>query len=334
MRVGVVGCGHWGKNYVRVLDQLPGVSVPLASDLEVANRRFVSERFHRVVATDDTDALLRSPELDAVVIATPAASHHDLAARAIEHGKHLIVEKPLALDAGDCERLTAAAEARGLVLLVSHTFLYNDSIHAIKELLRQEESGDVYYLTARRNHLGLIRHDVGVLWDLAAHDVAVFSWLLDREPEAVCAVGGSFLRDDKEDVAFVTLFYPGGSLGHIQASWVDASKVREMVVITSRRRIVFDDLDNLESVRVFNKGISIERDVESFGEFQFRLRDGDILSPRVERREPLRTLCEHFVDCVRGGRKPLSDGHNGTAVVRVLAAAARSMAEGGRRVLL
>jgi predicted dehydrogenase len=332
MRVGIIGCGHWGKNYVRIFDQLSRVEVVGAADRLDTNLAFVSERFPRVSITRDPDSLLEDPEIDAVVIATPAASHYEIAARAIEAGKHVIVEKPLALEPAECERLTEEADTRRLILMVGHTFLYNDSIRKIKEIVQQEETGEVYYLTSRRNHLGKIRDDVGVLWDLPAHDVSIFSYLLEREPVAACAVGSSYLRADREDVAFMTLFYPGGTIGHIQASWVDANKIRELVLITGKRRIEFNDLDNLESVRIFEKGISIEHDVESFGEFQYRLRDGDILSPKVERSEPLKNLCEHFVECVQEGKRPLSDGVNGTQVVRVLKAASTSMAEGGRRV--
>lgn len=251
---------------------------------------------------------------------------------AIDAGKHLIVEKPLALDPLECERLTEKAAASGLILLVGHTFLYNDSVRLVREILEQPETGDVYYLTSRRTHLGKIREDVGALWDLAAHDISIFSYLLGCQPERVCAVGGSYLREGRDDVAFLTLMYASGVVGNIQVSWVDANKIREIVLITGKRRIEFNDLDNLESVRIFEKGISIERDVDSFGEFQYRLRDGDIRSPRVERREPLLNLCLHFIECVKDGVRPRSDGENGTQVVRVLKAASESMRQGGLQV--
>jgi predicted dehydrogenase len=332
MRVAIIGCGHWGKNYVRIFDQLSGISGVDVADPRASHLDFIGERFQRASVTADCESLLRNPEIDAVVIATPASSHYPIAIRALESGKHLLVEKPLALDPVECERLIHEADVRGLVLMVGHTFLYNDSIRKIKEVVQQEETGEVYYLTARRNHLGTIREDVGVLWDLAAHDVSIFSYLLGRDPTAVSAVGSAHLLAGREDVAFVTLFYPGGAVGNIQASWVDAHKIRELVLITAKRRIEFNDLDNLESVRVFEKGICIERDVDSFGEFQYRLRDGDIFSPKVERREPLKTLCEHFVECVKKGERPLTDGPNGTQVVRVLKAASESMAKGGRQI--
>jgi predicted dehydrogenase len=332
VRLGIIGCGHWGKNYVRVFDQLPGIHVAQVADRIPENLAYVSERFPRALITDDYETLLADREIDAVVVATDATSHYRIANAAIEAGKHLIVEKPLALDPEECDRLTESAAARDLTLMVGHTFLYNDSVRMVREILQQPETGEVYYLTSRRTHLGKIREDVGALWDLAAHDISIFSYLLGYQPESVCAVGGSYLRDDRDDVAFLTLMYANGVVGNIQVSWVDANKIRELVLITGKRRIEFNDLDNLESVRVFDKGISIEHDVESFGEFQYRLRDGDIRSPRVERREPLLTLCQHFIECVREGLRPRSDGANGAEVVRVLRAASESMGQGGVQV--
>ncbi len=332
MRLGIIGCGHWGKNYVRVFDQLSGVHVAQVADQLAENLAYVSERFPRASITADYHSLLADPDIDAVVVATGAASHYEIANAAIDAGKHLIVEKPLALDPLECERLTEKAAASGLILLVGHTFLYNDSVRLVREILEQPETGDVYYLTSRRTHLGKIREDVGALWDLAAHDISIFSYLLGCQPERVCAVGGSYLREGRDDVAFLTLMYASGVVGNIQVSWVDANKIREIVLITGKRRIEFNDLDNLESVRIFEKGISIERDVESFGEFQYRLRDGDIRSPRVERREPLLNLCLHFIECVKDGVRPRSDGENGTQVVRVLKAASESMRQGGLQV--
>jgi predicted dehydrogenase len=332
LRIGVIGCGPWGKNYVRTFNERPGARVLRAADLVRTNLDFLVERDPQLAVSREYGDVLTDPRIDAVVVATPAATHFEIAREAIAHGKHLIVEKPLALDVAECEELTRRAVERGVVLMVGHTFLFNDSVVKIKELLESGDTGAVYYLTARRNHLGKIREDVSVLWDLPAHDISIFSYLLGEEPAAVSAVGGCYLREGREDVTFLTLRYPGGAVGHVQTSWIDASKIREIVVITGRRRIEFDDLDPLESVRVYEKGITAERDVESFGEFNYRLRDGDILSPRIERREPLRNLCQHFLDCVSEAKPPRADGTNGTNVVRVLKAAEASLARRGAEV--
>ncbi len=333
MKVGLLGLGHWGRNYLRVLQEA-GLEVAGVADSDPARLVDLSRRWGALALTTDADDLLRDPGIDAVVVATPASTHAAFAARALEHGKHVLVEKPIALDVAGAERLLELAAHGGRTLMVGHTFLYHDCVRALRELVQSPESGAVYYLTSRRNHLGLIRADVSALWDLAPHDVSMFLYLLGERPAWVSANEGRFLRPDLGDAAFVTLGFSGGVVGRIEVSWVDAHKVRELVVVTDRRRLVFDDLDAMEPIRIYEKGVTIERDAESFGEFRFLLRDGAIVSPRIVQREPLRNLVDHFADCVAHGKTPLSDGAAGLEVVRVLAAAQRSIALGGARVEL
>jgi predicted dehydrogenase len=332
LKIGLIGCGHWGKNYLRVLDDMPEVRLLRVADENGGVLDQLKERHPHIEFTSEAEWVLRDSHIDAVVIATTASTHYPIARQAIERGKHCIVEKPLALEASECEELTELAKRGGLTLMVGHTFLYNDTVRKMREMLLEEESGSLYYLTARRNHLGLIRDDVDALWDLAAHDIAIFSYLVGHHPTSVSAVGRSYLREDRDDVTFLTLSYPGGVVGNIQVSWLDASKIREVVAITQRRRLVFDDLDNLESLRIFEKGISTQADADSFGEFQYLLRDGDILSPSIRRREPLRNLCNEFLECVRSGNAPLTGGADGTMVVRALRAAAESRMKHGQEV--
>jgi len=334
LRVGVIGCGYWGKNYVRVFDELPNSSVDQVADKVQGNLDKIKAKHPTLKVADGHLKLLDNPEIDACVIATTASTHYEIAKDAIERGKHLLIEKPLALEPAECESLTKMAKEAGIKLMVGHTFLYNDSIRMMKNLLQDKESGDVYYLTARRNHLGTIREDVSALWDLAAHDVAIFSFLLDQQPISVSAVGGYYLRDDREDVCFINLRYPNGVVGNIEVSWVDANKIREVAAITGKRRIVFDDLNFLESVRVFEKGISLDRSVESFGEFQYLLRDGNIFSPKIDRREPLKTQCQHFIECIDGKSDLLTPGESGTNNIKTLKAAEISMSQNGNEVII
>lgn len=334
LKVGLIGCGHWGKNYLRVLNDMPEIRLVRVADQNGPLLDHMKERHPRVEFTTEAEWVLRDRNIDAVVVATHASTHYPIAQQAIEHGKHCIIEKPLALEPSECEALTELAERRGVTLMVGHTFLYNDTVRKMREVLQHEESGNLYYLTSRRNHLGLVREDVDALWDLAAHDIAIFSYLVGHHPISVSAVGRSYLRAERDDVIFLTLSYPDGVIGNIQVSWLDASKIREVVAITQRRRIVFDDLDNLESLRIFEKGISSHPHADSFGEWQYLLRDGDILSPAIHRREPLRNLCSEFVECVRSGSAPLTGGADGTMVVRVLKAAAESRGKHGQEVPL
>ena len=332
LRIGVIGCGYWGKNYVRVLEELPEIKLMGIADKVPANLEAIKRKFPFIENYPDHTAIINNSEIDAYVIATTASTHYEIAKDAITRGKHLLIEKPLALEPDECDELTRMAEKAGTVLMVGHTFLYNDSIRMMKELVQAEESGKIYYLTSRRNHLGTIREDVSALWDLAAHDVAIFSYLMGQDPVAVSAVGGYYLREDREDVCFMSLRFPDNVIGHIEVSWVDANKIREVVVITGKRRIVFDDLNNLESIKVFEKGISLDRSVESFGEFQYLLRDGNIFSPKINRREPLKTQCLHFAACIDGKETPLTPGSSGAMNIRTLKAAVKSMASNGNEV--
>ncbi|MBU0673516.1 MAG: Gfo/Idh/MocA family oxidoreductase [Proteobacteria bacterium] len=334
MNIALIGCGYWGKNYLRVLDELAETNLVEVVDQNPAVLAQVKNKYPLIQTSTDYTATLAKSNIDAVVVATTASTHLPIAEEAIRNGKHLLVEKPLTIDPADCLRLTERAEKAGVLLMVGHTFLYNDSVRKMKDILKEDASGEIYYLTARRNHLGTIREDVSALWDLAAHDIAIFTYLLDQEPLSLSAVGGCYLREGREDVCFMTLNYPGGVMGHIQVSWVDANKVREVIAITGKRRVLFNDLDSLESIRVFEKGISFDEGAESFGEFQYLLRDGNIFSPKVERKEPLKNQCLHFVHCIEDGSRPVSDGRNGTMVVRVLRAASESMRQHGKEVFI
>ena len=326
----MIGCGRWGKNYVRVLGELDRAArVVEIYDQDPATAEGVRERFPLISVATELDRMLENPNIDAVVIATPATTHAGLAARALRAGKHVMVEKPLATVLDDAVEVHNLALERKRTLMVGHTFRYNDAVKKVREIVAGADFGRPYYLAARRNHLGLIRPDVSVIWDLAPHDLEIFSWIVGAQPRTVSAVGASFLKADRPDVAFATLSYSNGVVGNIQVSWIDSNKIREVVVIGDRRRVVFNDLDALEPVRVFEKGIEVSGDVNSFGEFKLQLRDGDIYSPKVDMREPLRVQCEHFIECIRDNRAPLTDGADGADVVATLEAIDRSMASGG-----
>jgi predicted dehydrogenase len=236
-------------------------------------------------------------------------------------------------NAADAEALTTLAETKGVTLMVGHTFLYNPGVQKLKDYIDQGQMGRVYYLYARRTNLGPIRHDVNALWDLAPHDISIFNYLLDSVPEWVSAVGARVLRNGREDVGFISLGYRDGIVGHIHVSWAEPNKVREVVVVGSDRRIVFDDMNPLERVRVFDKGVApVMAEPASYGEYQFLMRDGDIVSPRVEVSEPLRNQCSHFLECVKGDRRPLTGGQQGYDVVRVMEAIDRSIERQGAPV--
>src|SRR3954453_3769340 len=244
------------------------------------------KRFPAVFATTDIDALLTCPAIDAVVICTEAASHFSLALRCLDAGKHVLVEKPLTTKVNEAQELTTFADSKRLTLMVGHTFVYNSAVRKLKEYV-SEAPDEVYYLHARRTNLGPVRRDVNALWDLATHDIAIFNYLLDKSPEWVSAVASRVLRNGREDVGFISLGYPNNLVGHIHVSWADPNKAREVEVVCSDKRIIFNDLSGLEQVRVFQKGIRpMVAEPANYGEYRLQIRDGDILSPKIEVSEP------------------------------------------------
>jgi predicted dehydrogenase len=331
----VVGCGYWGRNYVRVLHELGSTRVIGVCDREAATLKTIGAAFPDVRLVTSLDEGLKLPGVEAVVVATPASTHCAVASRCLRAGLPVLVEKPLAVSTAEADILIGLATWHDVTLMTGHTFVYNAAIRKMKQYIDVREAGRIYYLYARRTSLGPIRTDVNALWDLAFHDVSIFNYLLDAEPEWLSATGASVLGAELQDVGFVSLGYPGGIVGHIHVSWADPNKRREVVVVGSRKQICFDDLNALERVRVFNKGVTaVTPSAPNYGEFMFQLRDGDIVSPMVEVSEPLKNQCAHFVDCVRTGRRPLTDATAGRSIVRIMEAVDQSVARRGEPVAI
>lgn len=331
-RVTVVGCGYWGTNYVRVLSELPDARIAGVCDQRTNRLDDVARRFPGVPLTTDVDEALADDQADAVVVCTQAATHRELAGRALEAGKHVLVEKPLTIDVAEADELIELADRAGRVLLTGHTFLYNEGVKHVKRLIGRGELGRTYYLYATRTNMGPFRSDVNALWDLAPHDIAIFNHLVGDVPRWVSAVGARVLANGREDVGFITLHYAGGVLGHIHVSWADPQKVRQCVVVGSDRRIAFNDLEPVERVRVFDRGVKPGADgATTYGE-QLQVREGDITSPALAVTEPLKHLCGHFLHCVRRRERPITPGVNGREVVAVMQAVQESVARRGAPV--
>lgn len=333
--VAIIGCGYWGVNYVRVMNELPGSRVVVLCDQRMDRLQEIGRRFPGAILTTDISEALQTDGVDAVIVCTEANSHYDIVLGCLTAGKHVLVEKPITTKPDDAEGLINLAQAEGLTLMVGHTFLYNPGVRKVKDYIQQGDLGRVYYLYSRRTNLGPIRHDVNALWDLAPHDVSIFNYLLDSTPDWVSAVGAKVLRNSREDVGFVSLRYPNGIVGNIHVSWADPNKVREVVVVGSNSRVVFSDVNVAEQVRVFKKGVEpveTQSEASSYGEYQLQMRDGDIVSPRIEASEPLKNQCNHFLECIATGGQPLTDGRGGQAVVRVIEAIDRSLERNGAPV--
>jgi predicted dehydrogenase len=328
--IGVIGCGYWGINYVRVFSELPQVEVARAADRRVDRRQLLGQRFPALSTCEDYAEIVTDPDIDAVVVATPAVAHYTVVKECLQHGKHVLVEKPMTTRVDHAEELVGLAHEHQVTLMVGYTFLYNDGIRKVKSLLDSDDFGEVYYLYATRTNLGPLREDVSAIWDLAPHDISIFDYLLNQTPVQVSAIGVRPLRNKREDVGFLTLTYANGIVGHIHVSWADPQKVRQVVIVGSQKRIVFDDVNTLEQVRVFEKGVApASAEANSFGEYGYLVRDGDVISPKIQAGEPLKNQCLHFLDVIEGKAAPLSDGAKGLEVARIMAAVEKSLAGHG-----
>jgi predicted dehydrogenase len=321
VRVGVVGLGYWGPNLARNLAAIDGCDVSWLCDAAEQVRAGIARSYPAARCTDVIGDLLDDPDLDAVVLATPVPTHAELAVAVAEAGKHCFVEKPLATNAEDAELAVAAAAASGTVLMVGHLLEYHPAVTRLKDLVDGDELGPLHYVYGNRLNLGKLRADENALWSLGAHDVSVVLHLVGEEPEECVAHGASYVREGVQDVVFCYLRFPSGIVAHLHLSWLDPHKERRMTVVGSRRMATFDDMLVEGKLAVYDKGF--DEDARSWGEYITR--SGDIFCPRIPNAEPLRIECEHFVECIRTGATPRSDGESGLRVVRVLEALQRSL---------
>jgi predicted dehydrogenase len=328
--VALLGYGYWGPNLARNLHMRLGRDWVACVDLDPARRAEVAHRYPWVRVLADPDDVMTDPEVDALVVASPARTHAPLLADAFQAGKHVLVEKPLALSTAEAVALAEAADRAAKVLLVGHTFEYNPAVTRMRALLEAGDLGDLWYLHSQRVNLGRIQTDINALWSIGPHDVSIANYLVGAAPRWVSARGARYLHAEVEDVVFATLGYDGGVLAHIHVSWLDPSKLRRTTVVGSRRMVVFDDLDSEAKLRVYDKGADPVSG--GFGEFQFRLRRGDLHVPRTDLTEPLALELDHFLECCRTGARPRTDGWNGVRVVATLEAAQRSLDKGGAQV--
>jgi len=321
VRVGVAGLGYWGPNLARNLAAIPGCELRWLCDFDARARERVAGSFPSARATGELSELLEDPDLDAIVLATPVPTHAELAVVVAEAGKHCFVEKPLATNAADAERAIGAAAKAERILMVGHLLEYHPAVDRLKELIDGGELGSLYYLYGNRLNLGKLRADENALWSLGAHDVSVVLRLIGEEPGECEAHGASYVREGVQDVVFCYLRFPSGIVAHLHLSWLDPHKERRLTVVGARRMATFDDMLIEGKLTIYDKGF--DEDSRSWGEYIAR--SGDVFAPRLPNSEPLRIECEHFVECIRTGATPRSDGHSGLRVVRVLEALQRSL---------
>lgn len=327
VRTAVIGAGRWGPNLIRNLHDDPRSQLVLVVDMNIDRLKLVSDRFPDVCVSDSVEAALDDPEIDAVVVATPATTHFGIASRVLDSGKHCFVEKPLSTDLNSARELCSKAIDLGLRLAVGHVFLFNPAVNRIDKYLKDGTVGDVRYISMVRTNLGPPGIDVGVTWDLATHDISIANHWLGASAVTASARGGSWISDGLEDTVFATLTYPNGCLVHINVSWLNPVKTRQITLVGSRRMITMDDVHVEEPVKLFDKGIDVGGDafIDSFGAFRATIRDGDVTIPQIAAGEPLREECINFLDSIISGAQLANPGESALPVIATIEAIEKSI---------
>ncbi len=331
MRIGVIGYGYWGPNLVRNFAEIDGVEVRWCADTRSDRQALAKRRYPLLNVTADPRDIFKDSAIDAVVVATPVFTHYPLVRQALQEGKHVLVEKPLARTVAEGEELRELAEKKGLVLMVDHTFIYTGAVRKMKEIIDVGELGDLHYFDSVRVNLGLFQHDVDVIWDLAPHDLSILAYLVHERPKYVSAVGANHTGSGLSDVAYISLHYESSFIAHFHVNWLSPVKIRQILIGGSRRMLVYDDTEPSEKVRVYDRGVKVATE-EGIYKTLIDYRTGDMWAPKLELREALAVECEHFIECVRFKKMSASSAAAGLEVVRLLEAASRSLAAGGGRV--
>lgn len=333
VRVGQIGLGYWGPNLLRNFADLPGCEVKVCCDIQPAALEKVQQRYPNIGVTRHYEEVMHDEGVDAVVISTPTPTHYDLSMAALRHDKHVFVEKPMAMQPAEAEEMIALAMSQNRILMVGHLLVYHPAVRRLKRYVEEGELGDVLYIYSHRLNLGVVRQHENALWSLAPHDISVILYLLNKEPIMVNAQGMDHLQPGIEDTVLMSLRFADKQMAYCHASWLDPHKVRRITVVGSQKMAVFDDVESMEKLRIYDKGVRNGLEYESYGD-SLSVRFGDVYIPRVDMREPLRLECQHFLECIREERRPLSDGQAGLRVLRVLDAAQRSLELEGRPVSL
>lgn len=332
IRVGAIGYGYWGPNLARNFYELSGSELVAIVDRKEEQLKRAKSKYPDIVLTKDYNELF-DMGLDAIVISTPPKTHFEIAKECLSNGLHVLVEKPMVLNSRDAEELIELAKTTGLTLMVGHIFEYNSAVIEMKNYIDSQELGDIYYIDTARLNLGLFQRDSNVLWDLAPHDISTLLFMLGQTPVSVSAHGMACVTEGIHDVAFLNLVFPDNLMAYIHVSWLDPCKVRRVTVVGSQKMAVYNDLGAEGKIKLYDKGVDPEY-TDTFGEFQYAYRTGDITIPSFRFVEPLREECQHFLDCIKNGTEPRSSGLDGLRVIKILEAADRSMKNGSTREVI
>jgi len=336
MKIAVIGYGYWGPNLVRNFSWLEDTQVKYVCDLDGKRLEKVKALFPNVeITTKDYELVLNDPEIDAIAIATPVCTHFPLAKKALEAGKHVLIEKPMTDSARDAEELVQLAQKHQKVVMVDHTFLYTGAVKKIKELVDSGKIGEVYYFDSVRVNLGLFQNDVNVIWDLAPHDLSIMRYVIDKIPVAMSAIGVSHVQNNLENIAYLTVFYEDTTFAHFHVNWLSPIKVRQILIGGSEKMIVYNDMENTEKIKVYDSGVEINKgDKDILYNTLIQYRTGDMYAPKLDPSEALKVECRHFIDCIQKGEQPISNGEFGLEIVKMLEAAQISMKNQGQKISL
>ncbi len=335
LNVGVVGAGYWGPNLIRNFYENESVTLSHVCDLDSAKLAKIAKRYPTVTTVTDFALMLDNPELQAVVIATPVHTHYSLAKQALLAGKHVLVEKPMCMNTDECRELIALASERNVTLMVDHTFVYHGAVQRIKDEIDGGTLGDVLYFDSVRINLGLFQSDINVVWDLAPHDLSIMDYLIGKNPVSIHATGACHAGNDIEDIAYITVTFEDNVIAHFNVSWLSPVKVRQILVGGTKKMIVYDDLEPMEKIRIYDKGITVEQpqtDEERYANL-VGYRVGDMMAPKLDLTEALKAEVTHFVDCCLNSKRPITDGEAGLRVVQILEAANKAIKTGEVQLL-
>ena len=333
MKIAIVGLGYWGPNLIRNFQSLPNVKTVIGVDKDETRLQKAKQRFPNLELAHNLDDILKSDDLTAVALATPVSSHYPLGKKVLEAGKHLWVEKPFTAKVSEAETLINLAEKKGLKIMVDHTFIYTGAVRKMKEVIDSGELGDIYYFDSVRVNLGLFQHDVNVVWDLAPHDLSIMDYLLPQRPHSVSAIGSCHIGNDLENVAYLTVLFDNNLIAHFHVNWLAPVKIRKVLIGGSKSMLVFDDMENSEKVKIYDKGIDVKTK-EGVYETLVQYRMGDMRSPKLDQTEALALATAHFLECIEQNKTPLTDGISGLNVVRLLEAAEKSIKQHGKEIKL
>lgn len=332
INIGVIGCGYWGPNLIRNLQALDESRVKTICDLDAGRLASMKRLYPDVKTTSDFSQILEDDQIHAVVIALPTRFHYEFGKQSLAAGKHTFIEKPLASSVAECEELVRLAKERRLTLMVGHTFIYSSPVRMIRDIVHSGQLGQLQYINSRRLNLGLFQKDINVAWDLAPHDISIILYIMHEMPRRVGCHGKAHITSGIEDVIQMTLNFSNGGFALIHNSWLDPNKVREMTFVGTEKMLVYNDIEPIEKIKIYDKRVQRPPHYETFAEFHYSYHYGDMHVPHIKQVEPLKVECQHFIDCIKTGGKSESCGCEGTKVIRILETASKSLSDSGGEV--